>query len=195
MLKLSNYLNIGGCVKILVVLASVRKGRAGEKVAKWFVEAIKADGRFETDLVDLKDLDLSYEISETLPSTVQNSEYEDEKDRQWASRVNEVDAVVFVSPEYNHGLPASLKNALDHLYLEWNNKPAAFVGYGAAGAPYSNAALALVAGWVKLDLISARVGISEIWAAFNEDGTIKFADYYEHQVKNVLDSLEKKIVQ
>lgn len=182
-------------MKILVVLASVRTGRAGEKVANWFVETVKKDGRFETNLVDLKKLDLSYEISEMLPSTIHNSEYEDEKDRLWAQYVNEADAVVFVSPEYNHGMPASLKNALDHLFFEWNNKPTAFVGYGAAGAPYSNAAFALVAGWIKLDLISARVGISEIWAAFNEDGSIKFADYYEHQVKNVLDSLEKKIAQ
>lgn len=180
-------------MKLLVVLASVRKGRAGKKVADWFVGQVEEDGRFEVDLVDLKELDLSYEISETVPSAVQNSEYEDEKDRQWAGHVKEADAVVFVSPEYNHGMPASLKNAFDHLYAEWNGKPAAFVGYGAAGAPYSNAALGLVAGWVKLDLISARVGISEIWAAFNEDGSLNFADYYNHQAKAVLDSLAKKV--
>lgn len=180
-------------MKLLVVAASVRKGRAGKKVADWFVSQAEKDGRFEVDLVDLKELDLSYEISETLPSAVQNSEYEDPKDREWAKHVTEADAVVFVSPEYNHGMPASLKNAIDHLYAEWNNKPTGFVGYGAAGAPYSNAALGLVAGWVKLDMVSARVGISEIWAAFNEDGSINFADHYEHEAKSVLDSLAKKV--
>lgn len=179
-------------MKLLVVLASVRKGRAGKQVADWFVETVKKDGRFSVDLVDLKELDLSYELPETLPSAIQNSEYEDEKDRQWAKHVNEADAVVFVSPEYNHGMPASLKNALDHLYAEWVNKPTAFVGYGAAGAPYSQAALGLVAGWIKLDVVSARVGISEIWAAFNEDGSLNFADHYEHEAKSVLDSLAKK---
>lgn len=180
-------------MKLLVVLASVRRGRAGEKVANWFVDQVKEDGRFEIDLVDLKELDLSYELPETLPSMVQNSDYEDPKDREWAKHVSEADAVVFVSPEYNHGMPASLKNALDHLANEWAHKPTGFVGYGAAGAPYSQAALGLVAGWLKLDIISARVGISEIWAAFNEDGSLNFADHYNHQAKTVIDSLVKKV--
>lgn len=180
-------------MKLLIVLASVRKGRAGEKVANWFVDQVKKDGRFEPELVDLKELDLSYELPEALPSSIKNSEYEDEKDRQWAKHVNDADAVVFVSPEYNHGMPASLKNALDHLYEEWVDKPAAFVGYGAAGAPYSHAALGLVAGWIKLDVVSARVGISEIWAAFNEDGSLNFADHYEHEAKTVLDALARKV--
>ena len=164
-------------MKLLVVLASVRKGRNGEKVANWFADEVKKDGRFEPELVDLKELNLSYELPETLPSMIQNGEYEEEKDRKWAKTVNDADAVVFVSPEYNHGMPASLKNALDYLSAEWNNKPTGFVGYGAAGAPYSQAALGLVAGWLKLDMVSARVGISEIWAAFNEDGTLNFADH------------------
>src|SRR6218665_3150353 len=102
-------------MKLLVVLASVRKGRSGEKVADWFVDQVQKDARFEVDLVDLKKLDLPYELPETLPSMVQNSDYEDPKDREWAKHVTEADAVVFVSPEYNHGIPASLKNALDHL--------------------------------------------------------------------------------
>ncbi len=180
-------------MKLLVVTASVRKGRAGQKVADWFVELAKKDGRFEVDAVDLKELDLPYELPEELPSSIQNSEYEDEKDRVWAKHVNEADAVVFVSPEYNHGLPASLKNALDHLSAEWENKPTGFVGYGAAGAPYSQAALALVSTWLKLDIVTARVGISEIWAAFNEQGEIKFADHYEHQANSVIEALAKKV--
>jgi NAD(P)H-dependent FMN reductase len=180
-------------MKLLVVVASVRKGRAGKKVADWFVGQAEKDARFEVDLVDLKELDLSYELPEALPSMVQNSEYEEEKDRIWAKHVNDADAVVFVSPEYNHGMPASLKNALDHLASEWKDKPTGFVGYGAAGAPYSQAAFGLVAGWLKLDVVSARVGISEIWAAFNEDGSLNFADYYEHQAKAVLDALSAKV--
>lgn len=183
----------GGVMKLLIVAASVREGRAGRRVADWFVEQVEADGRFEADLVDLKELNLSYEMSAVPASEVKNFEYEREEDRQWSNRVRVADAVVFVSPEYNHGMPASLKNALDHLHAEWNNKPAGFVGYGAAGAPYSNAALGLVAGWLKLDMVSARVGISEIWAAFNEAGELNFADHYEYQAKSVLDALVKKI--
>lgn len=180
-------------MKLLVVVASVRKGRAGKKVADWFVGQVEKDDRFEADMVDLKELDLSYELPETLPSMVQDSQYEEAKDREWAKRVSDADAVVFVSPEYNHGMPASLKNALDHLCNEWVDKPTGFVGYGAAGAPYSQAALGLVAGWIKLDIVSARVGISEIWAAFNEDGSLNFADHYEHEATTVLDALVKKV--
>jgi len=180
-------------MKLLVVLSSVRKGRAGDKVADWFIDQVEADGRFETELVDLKELDLSYELQQTLPSSIKNSQYEDEKDRQWASIVKGADAVAFVSPEYNHGMPASLKNALDHLDAEWHGKPTAFIGYGASGAPYSNAAFALAATWLKLDLISSRVGISEIWAAFNEDGSLNFTDKYNHEAKAVIDSLVAKV--
>lgn len=180
-------------MNLLVVAASVRKGRVGLKVALWFNKQVKKDGRFELDFVDLKELNLSYELSEMLPSMVQNSEYAEEEDRAWAKRVNNADAVVFVSPEYNHGMPASLKNALDHLGNEWANKPIGFVGYGAAGAPYSQAALSLVAGWLKLDIVTSRVGISEIWAAFNEQDEIKFAEHYEYEASSVIEALAKKV--
>jgi len=194
LLKLSSYLNIalGGYMKLLVVTASVRKGRAGKKVGDWFVSQVEKHGQFEVDHVDLKELNLSYELPEMLPSMVQNSDYAEEEDRIWAKHVNEADAVVFVSPEYNHGIPASLKNALDHLASEWNNKPTGFVGYGAAGAPYAQANLSLIAGWLKLDIVTQRVGISEIWAAFNEQGELAFAEHHEHDAKNLLDALVKK---
>lgn len=180
-------------MKLLVVLASVREGRSGGKVADWFVDQVKADGRFESNLVDLKELGLSYELPATLPSMVQNSEYEREEDRVWATHVNEADAVVFVTPEYNHGMPASLKNALDHLANEWKNKPTGIVGYGAAGAPYSHAMIGLVAGWIKLDIVSARVGIPEIWAAFDESGNLAHADFHNQTAKSVLDALAGKV--
>lgn len=195
LLKLSEYLNNKGDqkVKLLVVTASVRRGRAGKKVTDWFVEQVKKNSDFTPYVVDLKELNLSYELPETLPSMVQNSEYPEEEDRKWAQLVNDADAIVFVTPEYNHGMPASLKNALDHLYQEWINKPTAIVGYGAAGAPYAHAMIGLVAGWIKLDIVSARVGISEIWAAFSEDGKLQFAEHYEHEAKAVLESLAKKV--
>ena len=180
-------------MKLLIVAASVREGRAGKRVADWFAKQAENDGRFEIDLVDLKELNLSYELPQTLPSMVQNSEYEREEDVLWAQRVNGADAVVFVTPEYNHGYPASLKNALDHLSHEWTGKPTGIVGYGAAGAVYSQAAFGLVAAWLKLDVVSARVGISEIWAAFDEAGNLAHIEYHEHEAKTLLDALAKKL--
>lgn len=180
-------------MKLLVVLSSVREGRVGKQVADWLVGQIEKDGRFTVDLVDLKALELSYELPETLASAVENSQYEREDDRQWAARVNGADAVAFVTPEYNHGYPASLKNAIDHLYYEWNDKPAAFIGYGSAGAPYSQTAFALVAAHVKLQLIGARVGIPNVWAAFDENGSLTNAPYHEAEAKAVLDTLAGRV--
>ncbi len=180
-------------MKLLVVTVSVRKGRVGTKITDWFVKEAKKDARFDVNVVDLKELNLSYEITEKLPAQIENSEYEDASDRAWAKAVNEADAVVFVSPEYNHGYSAALKNAVDHLYHEWRGKPAAFVNYGSAGAPYSYAAFGLVASWVGLDVIGARVAISEIWAAFDEDDNLVEATHYNHEAQTVLNGLAKKV--
>lgn len=180
-------------MNVLIVLASVREGRAGKKVADWFEAQVKKDGRFNATLVDLKELNLSYELSATGASSVENSEYEREEDRNWAKMVNDADAVVFVTPEYNHGYPASLKNAVDHLYHEWNGKPTGFVGYGSAGATYSIGAFGLVAAWVHMDTVNAHVGIPEIWAAFDEKGNLANADYHEYEAKALLNSLAAKV--
>ena len=180
-------------MKLLIVLASVREGRAGKNVADWFVGQVEKDARFEVDLVDLKELGLSYEMAAAGASRVQNSEYEREEDRKWAKHVNEADAVVFVTPEYNHGYPASLKNAVDHLYHEWSGKPTGFVGYGSAGATYAIGAFGLVAAWTHMDIVNAHVGIPEIWAAFDEQGNLANAEYHAYEAKSLLDSLTAKV--
>ncbi|MCA9301283.1 NAD(P)H-dependent oxidoreductase [Candidatus Saccharibacteria bacterium] len=180
-------------MNLLIVTTSVRKGRSGEKVTNWFVDQVEKDGRFTPDVVDLKELNLSYELPEKLAGSVQNSEYDNEEDVKWAKHVNKADAVVFVMPEYNHGYPASIKNAVDHLYHEWNGKPVSFVGYGSAGAPYAIGSFADVAYWTKMDIVNAHVGISEIWAAFDEDGKLRHQDYHAYEAKTMLDSLTHKV--
>lgn len=180
-------------MKLLVVLASTRKGRSGKKVSDWFKAQVEKDGRFEADVVDLKDLALSYELSDISPASIQDSIYQDEKTTEWAKHVNAADAVVFVMPEYNHGYPASLKNAVDQLFHEWNGKPAGFVGYGSAGATYAIGAFGLVAAWVHLDIVNAHVGIPEVWAAFNEQGELANTSYHEYEAKTLIDSLVGKI--
>lgn len=180
-------------MKLLVVLTSVRKGRAGKQVADWFEAQVQADARFEVELVDLKELNLPYELAQKSPSQVYDSNYDDPIDNRWAEYVNNADAVVFVMPEYNHGYPASMKNAVDHLYHEWNGKPTAFVGYGSAGATYAIGSFGLVAAWVKMDTVNARVGIPEIWAAFDENGKLARSEYHEYEAKTILDALAKKV--
>lgn len=179
-------------MKLLVVVSSVKVGRVGRKVADWFVKFAKQEGSFKIDLVDLKELNLSYELPETNPGKIEDSEYERQEDRDWAKRVSDADAVVFVTPEYNHGYPASLKNAVDHLYREWNNKPVGFVGYGSAGAPYAIASFGSVAYWTKMEVVNAHVAISEVWSAFDDSGNLKNANYHEHEAESMLGALKTK---
>ena len=120
-------MGMGKAVSLGVVVASVREGRVGLPVAHWAVEAVRAHGRFEPVLVDLREVALPL-LEE--PAHPRLQQYADERTKAWSATVAGLDAFVFVTPEYNHSAPPALINALDHLYLEWNYKAAAFVSYG-----------------------------------------------------------------
>ena len=117
-------------LKIGVIIGSTRPGRNAEKVAKWVMEQAskRSDAQFE--LVDLKDYDLPL-LDEPVPPSLH--QYSKPHTHAWAKKVDSLDAFVFITPEYNHGPTAALKNAIDFVYAEWNNKAAGFVGFGSAG--------------------------------------------------------------
>lgn len=110
-----------------VVLSSVREGRVGESVAAWAFERARVHEGFDVELVDLKAVDLPL-LHE--PNHPRLRQYTDPKTHAWSAIVEALDAFLFVTPEYNHGTPPALSNALDHLYAEWRYKAAAFVSYG-----------------------------------------------------------------
>ncbi|MEU4340836.1 NAD(P)H-dependent oxidoreductase [Nocardia sp. NPDC023852] len=110
-----------------VVIASTRPGRAGKPIGDWFAQQCRLDGRFTIEVTDLAELALPM-MDE--PHNPRARNYVHEHTRSWSSTVDACDAVVFVMPEYNHGFPAPLKNALDYLHDEWAFKPAGFVSYG-----------------------------------------------------------------
>ena len=117
-------------VHIAIIIGSTRPGRKGETVARWVYDlaAQRQDATFE--LVDLVDYGLPL-LNEANPPS--QHLYEHAHTKRWAEKIAGFDGYIFVTPEYNHGPPAALKNALDYLYAEWNNKAAAFVGYGSMG--------------------------------------------------------------
>lgn len=117
--------------KLLVVACSTRPTRVGFPFAEWTVERAKLDGRFETELADLRALNLPNFDEPHHPRT---HRYEHQHTKQWSAIVERADAIVFVTPEYNNGFPGSLKNAIDFLHDEWRFKPAAFVSYGGIAA-------------------------------------------------------------
>lgn len=116
--------------KLKVIVASTRPTRQGKKVADWFMESIAGQDFFEVELLDLKEIDLPM-MNE--PNHPKLQDYKHSHTRAWSKIIDEADAFVIVTCEYNYGFPAPLKNALDYLSLEWNYKPVGFVSYGGIG--------------------------------------------------------------
>lgn len=114
-------------LKLHVIIASTRPGRIGLPVGTWFAEQARAHAKFEVTVVDLKEVNLPF-LDE--PKHPKMQQYEHEHTKAWSKTIDAADAFVIVTPEYNFSAPASLINALDFLYTEWNYKPAGFVSYG-----------------------------------------------------------------
>ena len=114
-------------MKLQVIFASTREGRQGFPIAEWIVERVRAHGRFEPDLVDLRELNLPL-FDE--PKHPRFGQYEHAHTKSWSAIVAAADAFVFVTPEYNYGMPPALLNAIDYLFAEWAYKPASIVSYG-----------------------------------------------------------------
>lgn len=117
--------------KLMIIVASIREGRVGLPVSRWFEQVARSHGSFEVELVDLATLDLPLMTEPFHPSA---QRYTQAHTREWSGRVTAADAFVLVMPEYNHSFSAPLKNALDYLYQEWAHKPVGFVSYGGVSA-------------------------------------------------------------
>lgn len=126
-------LHLGGMTtnpeKIGVILGSVREGRAGEQIARWVLQQAQARGTLDYTLLDLAEFDVPHLAAATPPGAAQK-QYGDEAVTRWSQAVDECDGFIFVTPEYNHSVPGTMKNAFDSLGPEWMRKPVAFVGYG-----------------------------------------------------------------
>jgi NAD(P)H-dependent FMN reductase len=117
-------------VKLQIILGSTRPGRAGEAVAKWVYEIAGQREDIDVELVDVSDYELPL-LDEPIPPSI--GKYTKTHTKKWAEKINEADGYIFVAAEYNHGIAGGLKNAIDYLYKEWNNKAAGFVSYGSNG--------------------------------------------------------------
>jgi NAD(P)H-dependent FMN reductase len=118
-------------LKIKIIIGSTRQGRFSEKPAQWIYEEAKKLDDVEAELLDLRDYSMPFFESPMSPSMAKGK-YENKVVQKWAEKIKEADAFIIVTPEYNHGYPAVLKNAMDVIYPEWNRKPVGFVSYGSA---------------------------------------------------------------
>ena len=145
-------------VRIGIIIGSTRPGRVGDQVARWVLEHAAQRDDAEFELVDLVDYALPH-LDEAIPASA--GQYANEHTRAWAQKVASFDGFVFVTPEYNHSTSGALKNAIDFVYGEWNNKAAGLVSYGAS-ANGSRAAehLRLVLGELQIADVRQQVSFS-----------------------------------
>ena len=119
-------------LKIGIIIGSTRPNRVGEGVARWVYETASKRAEAQFELIDLRDFELPL-LDEPTPASGGPKVYTKEHTKRWSQKISSLDGFIFVSPEYNHGTSAALKNALDYLWYEWNNKVAGFVAYGGEG--------------------------------------------------------------
>jgi NAD(P)H-dependent FMN reductase len=169
--------------KIGIILGSTRPGRNGEAVAKWVydVAAKRSDAEFE--LVDLLDYNLPH-LDEAIPPSM--GQYSQPHTIEWAKKIDSFDGFIFVTPEYNHSTSGALKNAIDFLFKEWNNKAAGFVGYGSVGGARAVEHLRLIAGELMLADVRAQVLLS-LATDFENYSTFLPSERQEQALNAVLD--------
>ena len=144
-------------INIAVILGSTRPGRNGEAVAKWVYDIASRREDATYELVDLADFALPL-LDEPVPPAY--GQYSKAHTKAWAEKVVGFDGYVFVTPEYNHSTSGVLKNAIDYLYAEWNNKAAGFVGYGSVGGARAVEHLRMIMGELQVADVRAQVALS-----------------------------------
>ncbi len=177
-------------INIKVIVGSTRQNRFSEKPAQWiFEEAKKLEG-VEAELLDLHDYEMPFFDSPMLPAMTQGK-YENETVRKWAEKIKEGDAFIIVTPEYNHGYSAVLKNALDVIYLEWNRKPVGFVSYGSVGGARAVEQLRQVAVELQMAPVRNAVHIPRHWNLLDDNGNLKEGalDAFKKSAESMLDEL------
>jgi NAD(P)H-dependent FMN reductase len=171
--------------KIAILLGSTRPGRNGEAVAKWVAQlaAKRTDAEFE--LIDIAEQDLPL-LDEPIPPS--QGKYTKEHTKAWSAKISGYDGFVFVTPEYNHGVPAAMKNAIDFLYKEWNNKAAGFVAYGSAGGTRVVEHWRGICSELQMATVRAQVMLS-LRDDFVEYRTFKPQPQHEGMLNTLLDQL------
>jgi NAD(P)H-dependent FMN reductase len=172
-------------IRIGIILGSTRPNRNGEQVAKWVYDIASRRNDAEFELVDLRDYPLPH-LDEPLPPSM--GQYRNEHTRQWADKIASFDGFVFVTPEYNHSTSGVLKNAIDYLYAEWNNKAAGFVSYGGVGGARAAEHLRLIAGELQMADVRQQVALS-LLTEFENFAVFKPGDYNRAALDTLLDQV------
>lgn len=173
--------------RLAVVIGSTRPGRVGEPIARWVATQAATRGDLEVDLVDLAEVGLPL-LDE--PHHPRLGQYTHEHTRAWSRRIREADGFVFVTPEYNHGYSAVLKNAIDYLYDEWRHKPVGFVSYGGnSGGLRAVQQLKQVVVALNMVPVVEAVSLPFVGSMLHADGSLEPSQSMEHSLKSMLDAV------
>jgi NAD(P)H-dependent FMN reductase len=172
-------------LKVAIMTGSTRPGRLNEAVARWVHDLTKGRKDAELELVDIADFGLPL-LDEPVPPSL--AKYSHEHTKRWAAKIASFDAYVFVVPEYNHGISGALKNAIDFLYAEWNNKAAGFVSYGSAGGARAVEHLRCVMAELQVATVRAQVMLS-LATDFEKYSIFKPDPRHEKALSTMLDQL------
>ena len=176
-------------MKLGIVIASTRPGRAGLPIANWFTPIAEKHGKFEIEVMDLANPALPL-LDE--PHHPRLQKYEHAHTKAWSARVKEKDAFVLVTPEYNHSAPPALTNAIDSLVHEWAYKPAAFVSYGGvSGCSRSAAVTKMTLVTLKVVPIVESVTIPFFTKHMTPEGTFAGSEDQAKAANAMLDELHK----
>ncbi|CAN5834307.1 NAD(P)H-dependent oxidoreductase [soil metagenome] len=172
-------------IKVAIIVGSTRPGRKAEAVARWVHEQAGARKDAEFELVDIESFNLPL-LDEPVPPSM--GQYSKPHTKAWAEKIASFDAFVFVTPEYNHGTSGALKNAIDFLYAEWNNKAAGFVSYGSAGGTRAVEHLRGVMAELQIADVRAQVMLS-LSTDFENFSTFKPGPNHAKSVTTMLDQV------
>lgn len=170
-------------VKIGIITGSTRDSRVNVQVADWVksIASQRTDAEFE--LVDIKEYDLP-RYNEPVPA-IMSQDYVTPEAKPWSEKINSLDGFVFVTPEYNRGITSGLKDAIDYLYVEWNNKAAGIVSYGSSGGVTAAQQLTLNLTVPQVATVGTQPSLN-LFMDFEEMSTFKPRDLHQGTVENML---------
>jgi NAD(P)H-dependent FMN reductase len=176
---------------ISVIVGSIRQGRFSEKPAQWIFQRVKDRDGIDARLLDLRDFPMPFFDQPMPPAMAGRPPYENDVVNKWTAEIARSDGFIFVTPEYNYGPAAVLKNALDWVYPEWNRKAAAFVSYGGAVGARSVQQLRETA--IELQLAPVRsslhIPVATLWAHFQGGDVDAGLAELEAPAKTMIDDL------
>lgn len=178
-------------LNIKIILGSTREGRFGDKPAQWIFDIAKQRENLNVELLDLRDYAMPFFAEPVTPSSIKEP-YSNPVVQAWTAKIEEADGFIVVSPEYNHGYSAVVKNAFDYVGKQWNKKPVAFVSWGTVGGVRSTEQLRQVV--AELQMVSIRTAVHMItpWQFLDEKGLPK-AEYLETHKTNANTMLDQLI--